>query len=50
MTPAEHRAKAEALLAEAERITRPTYRTPENRANLIAEAQLHATLALGRES
>lgn len=47
MTPDEHRAKAEELRAAAEGIARPHIRTPDTRDRLIAEAQLHATLALG---
>lgn len=47
MTPAEHRAAAEALLAEAQRIAPIRRSTPTSRRDLIAEAQLHATLALG---
>lgn len=47
MTPDEHRARAQHLLAAAEDIEAPIRRTPEVRRRLIAEAQLHATLALG---
>lgn len=47
LTPADHRATAEALLAEAQTIATPSRRTPETRDRLIAEATLHALLALG---
>lgn len=49
MTPDEHRAKAEELRLEAEKIEAPHRRTPETRDRLIAEATLHALLALGEE-
>lgn len=48
MTPAEHRAKAEQLVEEAEGL--PRRATMEStRAVLFAEAQVHATLALGAD-
>lgn len=47
MTPDEHRAKAEELREQAERIEVPHRPTPATRDRLIAEATLHALLALG---